>query len=197
MEAAAARAFSGVSGAILQALCDDIRAGAQETRAESVLTLIKAHSDKWGWSEWDVAEAMMPLLSKELKEPQIPMQKNKFSPVLERVAAMGEVLRQRQAAATTDALGSGAGIPEHTCHVARALHVLRRRKLGRQKHHPRGSLDILENRALPWEPCPWNLYMGGSNSCSGIGRSGFDCRCSLWAGSLGAAPPTEQKTPIG
>ena len=167
MEAAAARAFSGVPGATLQALCDDIHAGAQKTRAESVLTLIKAFSDRWGWSEWDVAEAMMPLLSKELKEPQIPKKSGKLVPVLEQVAAMGEALRQHRAATAADALGSGAGLQEHTGHVAKAVHILRRGKFGNQKRRLRGWRDISVHCTLPQEhpfpgALPYEFPAGGA-----------------------------------
>ena len=62
MEAAAAQAFQGVPGPVVQGLLDDIKAGKQKTRAESVLTLINAHKDTWKWTEVDVARAMMRVL---------------------------------------------------------------------------------------------------------------------------------------
>lgn len=61
MEAAARNAFRHCSSAVIQACLADIGLQRPRNALQQASVLIAAYKDEWGWSEVDVARALLPL----------------------------------------------------------------------------------------------------------------------------------------
>ena len=141
MEAAAARSFLGVSGSILQMCLRDIRAKGLKSRHQDIYTLISAYSNEWGWSEIDVARAMMPVLPGQKSAPagrKITPSTTTMAPEIARIAALAAALREQECGQQKHISSKVGCGPEG---LAEAIPALRSLKMARVRNRGRLRAD--------------------------------------------------------